>query len=127
MGEVDRPTVLVADDDEDVRDLVAFRLERSGYRVITAGDGAEALRAIRERTPALAVLDVMMPRMTGYEVTRALRGDEATRDIPVILLTARVHRSELADGLEAGADAYVKKPFGAEELRSRIAAVLNRR
>ena len=85
-----RPSVLIADDDEDVLGLVAFRLEREGYDVITARDGEEALRAAQEHSPAVAVLDVMMPKLSGYDVTEALRSGVETEGIPVILLTARV-------------------------------------
>jgi DNA-binding response OmpR family regulator len=120
-------TVLVADDDEDILELVAFRLERAGYEVITAHDGTEALAAARERLPDLAVLDVMMPGLTGYDVTRELRGDEATRAIPVILLTARVQEADVNRGFEAGADDYLRKPFSPQELRVRVHALLARR
>jgi DNA-binding response OmpR family regulator len=122
----DRPVVLVADDDEDIRDLVAFRLDRAGYEVLRAGDGEQALALAREHRPDLAVLDVMMPKLTGYDVTRELRADAATEAIPVILLTARVQEADVARGFEAGADDYVKKPFSPQELKVRVEAVLGR-
>jgi DNA-binding response OmpR family regulator len=121
------PLVLVADDDPDILALVAFRLERAGYAVVTADNGEEALALARERLPALAVLDVMMPRLTGYQVTKQLREDEATKDIPVILLTARVQEADVARGFEVGADDYIKKPFSPQELRARVQAILGRR
>jgi DNA-binding response OmpR family regulator len=125
--ETDRPVVLVADDDDDIRDLVAFRLDRAGYEVLRASDGQQALDLAREHRPDLAVLDVMMPKLTGYDVTRELRADSATSRIPVILLTARVQEADVARGFEAGADDYVKKPFSPQELKARVQAVLGRR
>ncbi len=125
--ETDRPVVLVADDDDDIRDLVAFRLDRAGYEVLRAGDGQQALDLAREHQPDLAVLDVMMPKLTGYDVTRELRADSATSRIPVILLTARVQEADVARGFEAGADDYVTKPFSPQELKARVQAVLGRR
>jgi DNA-binding response OmpR family regulator len=125
--EADRPVVLVADDDDDIRDLVAFRLDRAGYEVLRAGDGQEALDLAKQHRPDLAVLDVMMPKLTGYDVTRELRADAATSRIPVILLTARVQEADVARGFEAGADDYVKKPFSPQELKARVQAVLGRR
>ncbi len=123
----DGKTILVADDDRDILELVAFRLERAGYEVLTAGDGEQALASAREHRPALAVLDVMMPKLTGYDVTRELRADKETSRIPVILLTARVQEADVARGFEAGADDYVKKPFSPQELKARVQAVLGRR
>jgi DNA-binding response OmpR family regulator len=125
--EGDRPVVLVADDDDDIRDLVAFRLARAGYEVLRAGDGQQALDLAREHHPDLAVLDVMMPKLTGYDVTRELRANQETSRIPVILLTARVQEADVARGFEAGADDYVKKPFSPQELKARVQAVLGRR
>jgi len=122
-----RPVVLVAEDDPDILQLVAFRLERAGYEVIQATDGEEALRLVTERQPDLAVLDVMMPKVTGYDVTRQIRENQATTKIPVILLTARVQEADVARGFEAGADDYIKKPFSPQELRSRVQAILGRR
>ena len=121
------PLVLVADDEEDIRALVAFRLKRAGYEVITAADGEEALTLATTRLPDLIVLDMMMPKATGLEVTRSLRGQDSTKDIPVILLTARAQEADVASGFEAGADDYVKKPFSPMDLQLRVQALLERR
>jgi DNA-binding response OmpR family regulator len=126
-GRNGRPVVLVADDDHDILILVTFRLERAGYDVLAAHDGEEALRLAFERAPDLAVLDVMMPKLDGYEVTARLRQNAATRLMPVILLTARVQEADIARGFEAGADDYVKKPFSPQELGARVQAILGRR
>jgi DNA-binding response OmpR family regulator len=125
--ERDRPVVLVADDDPDILQLVAFRLERAGYDVVQATDGEEALRAATELEPDLAVLDVMMPKLTGYDVTRRIRESDATKRMPVILLTARVQEADVARGFEAGADDYLRKPFSPQELGARVQAILGRR
>ena len=122
--EARRPHILVADDDEDILSLLAFRLERAGYEVTRARSGAEALRLALELSPALAVLDVMMPGLDGYSVTRALRRQEATSSMPIILLTARAQESDVARGIAAGADDYVKKPFDAATLGERVARLL---
>jgi DNA-binding response OmpR family regulator len=121
-----RPLVLVADDDPDILSLVALRLERSGYDVVAARDGEEAVTKAFERAPDIALLDVMMPRLDGYEATARLRAHETTRNMPVILLTARVQEADIARGIEAGADDYVKKPFSIQELRNRVQAALGR-
>ena len=121
------PLVLVADDDPDILDLVRYRLERSGYEVATAKDGAEAVRLAGELSPALAVLDVMMPSVDGLEATRRLRGDPATARIPVILLTAKAQDADVQEGFRAGADDYIRKPFSPRELSARVQAVLGRR
>lgn len=127
MMSEDVRTVLVADDDEDILELVSFRLERAGYEVVTARDGSAALAAAQEHLPDLAVLDVMMPGLNGYEVTQRLRAEGATRDIPVILLTARVQEADVNRGFEAGADDYLRKPFSPQELRARVQAIISRR
>jgi DNA-binding response OmpR family regulator len=121
-----RPLVLVADDDPDILTLIALRLERSGFDVVVARDGEQALATALEREPDIALLDVTMPKLDGYEVTARLRDNQATRQMPVILLTARVQEADIARGLEAGADDYVKKPFSTQELRDRIQAALGR-
>jgi DNA-binding response OmpR family regulator len=120
-------TVLVADDDSDVLALVVRRLERAGYHVITAHDGAEALQLAQDNLPDLAVLDIMMPKLTGYDVTQRLREDPTTERIPIILLTARVQEVDVNRGFSVGADDYIKKPFSPQELSSRVQAVLGRR
>lgn len=121
------PLVLVADDDPDILDLVRYRLERSGYKVATAETGTEAVRLAGELSPALAVLDVMMPGLTGFDVTRRLRADPQTVGIPVILLTARAQEADVQEGFAAGADDYLRKPFSPRELSARVQAVLGRR
>jgi len=117
-----RPLVLIADDDPDIRMLVRLRLERSGYAVIAASDGPEALELAGDCTPDIAILDVTMPGLSGMEVTRALR--ERNETMPVILLTARARDADVAEGADAGADAYVTKPFSPQELESRVRALV---
>ena len=123
----EQPVVLAADDEEDILELVAFRLERSGYTVLQAHDGAQALELARSSQPDLAVLDVMMPKMDGFEVTRRLREDEATSKMPIILLTARTQEADIQRGFDAGADDYIRKPFSPQELSARVQAILGRR
>jgi DNA-binding response OmpR family regulator len=126
-AEADQPVVLAADDDEDILELITFRLERSGYTVVQARDGEEAWNKARDSKPDLAVLDVMMPKLDGFELTRRLRADEATRRIPIILLTARAQDADVQQGFDAGADDYIRKPFSPQELRARVQAILGRR
>ena len=118
------PVVLCADDDEDILALVALRLARAGYDVLTAGDGATALAKAQARTPEVAILDVMMPRMGGIDVVTAFRADGDLRDVKVILLSARVQDADRERGLAAGADAYLVKPFRFEELEALVAQLL---
>jgi len=118
------PLILCADDDEDILALVALRLGRAGYGVVTAADGDAALAAIHERHPALAVLDVMMPRKSGLDVVRELKSDTELEDVKVILLSARVQDADIQRGLEAGADAYLIKPFKFDELVELIAGLI---
>ncbi|MQA73137.1 MAG: response regulator [Solirubrobacterales bacterium] len=125
MSPRDGKLILVADDDDDVRDLVAFRLKRAGFAVIEAGDGREALEAARERRPDLCLLDVMMPSLDGYEVTRELRASAGLERVPVVLLTASVQDAAVSKGFEAGADDYIKKPFSPQELLARVSSMLD--
>jgi DNA-binding response OmpR family regulator len=121
------PLILVADDDADILLLLSFHFERAGYEVVQAQDGLEALRVAMDRRPALAVLDVTMPGIDGFEVTRELRRNVATRSMPVILLTARAQANDVAQGMAAGADEYVKKPFDARHLKERVERLLRPR
>jgi DNA-binding response OmpR family regulator len=116
--------VLVADDDEDILGLVTISLRREGYDVVQARDGAEALELARERRPALVVLDVMMPRASGFDVTRALRAEG--NGVPILLLTASVQERHRARGLTAGASDFVRKPFSPRELLERIGRLVAR-
>jgi len=118
------PVLLVADDDEDILTLVQLRLTRSGYEVVVARDGEEALRLAQERSPDLAVLDWMMPKATGLEVLRALRAGEATAAMRVVLLTARASEDDVQAGFDAGADDYIAKPFSPQELAARVQTIL---
>jgi DNA-binding response OmpR family regulator len=122
-----RLLVLVADDDEDILQLLSFRLERAGYEIVQARSGDEALQLALELVPALAVLDVMMPGLNGYEVTRELRRNQATSTTPVILLTAKAQAADVARGMAAGADNYVRKPFDARDLADRVDRLLHPR
>jgi DNA-binding response OmpR family regulator len=122
--ERNRPVILIADDDEDILQLVRLRLARSGYDTVLARNGADALAAARERRPDVALLDVSMPAMNGYEVTAELKRNPITKDIPVILLTARAQTADVAKGFEAGADDYITKPFSPQALQIRVAAAL---
>jgi DNA-binding response OmpR family regulator len=122
-----RPLVLVAEDDEDILELVVFDLEDEGYDVMTARNGEDAVTLALERAPDLVLLDVAMPGLDGYEVTRRLRAEQATRAIPVVLLTARAQVRDVIEGFEAGANDYVTKPFRPDELRTRLHAALGRR
>lgn len=121
-----KPIVLVADDDEDIRELVCMNLEQSGFETLQAPNGLEASRLIKEQTPAAVVLDVMMPGRDGYEVCRLLRADPDTLGIPVLMLTARDLIQDRIVGLQLGADDYVTKPFSPKELVLRVEALVRR-
>jgi DNA-binding response OmpR family regulator len=120
-------SILIADDDPDILLLLSVHFERAGYEVVPARSGSEALQLATERLPAVAVLDVTMPGLDGFEVTRSLRANAATRSMPVILLTARAQATDVAQGMAAGADEYVKKPFDAGDLIERVERLLQPR
>jgi DNA-binding response OmpR family regulator len=121
---VDKPLVLVADDDPDILSLVSLRLEKAGYEVVSANDGREAYDAVQERRPDAAILDVRMPEMDGLELIRSIRADEQSKDMLVIALSARVREANIAEGLEAGADEYMQKPFNGKQLIELVEAKL---
>jgi DNA-binding response OmpR family regulator len=121
-----RPLVLVADDDEDMLELVTLLLERRGYEIARAADGQEALGLVSSRRPDLAVLDVRMPKVDGFEVSRRIRESDDTREMPVILLTALAYDKDVARGFDTGATDYVKKPFSPRELVARIDTIMGR-
>jgi two-component system phosphate regulon response regulator PhoB len=118
--------ILVVDDEPDITALVAYHLAKASYRVLTAANGRDALRAAREERPDLIVLDLMLPGLTGYEVLAELRRQDETRDIGVIVLTARKEEPDRIKGLSLGADDYLPKPFSPPELVLRVGAVLRR-
>jgi len=122
----DVTTLLIADDDGDILELVHRGLSASGYEILLARDGTTALATAREQKPALVLLDVAMPSPDGYEVTSALKNDPATRDIVVILFTARSEASDVEKGYAAGADDYIIKPFTLNTLQSRVRAALDK-
>ncbi|MFN3856976.1 MAG: phosphate regulon transcriptional regulator PhoB [Caulobacter sp.] len=120
------PTIVIAEDEDALATLLQYNLEKEGYRVLVAGDGEEALLVIDEEKPDLLLLDWMLPKVSGIEVCRRLRQKTETRNIPILMLTARGEESDRIRGLDTGADDYVVKPFSMTELLARIRAVLRR-
>lgn len=126
MPEATSQRVLVVDDEPDITGLVAYHLAKAGYRVTTAANGTEALKAARDERPDLVVLDLMLPGPSGYAVLAELRRRAETKDVGVILLTARREEHDRIKGLSLGADDYLAKPFSPQELVLRVGAVLRR-
>ena len=118
--------ILIVEDEVALREMLAFGLQRAGYRVTESGNCAAARAAIADQRPDLLLLDWMLPDMSGLEFARALRREDATRELPIIMLTARAAEDDKVSGLQSGADDYVTKPFSARELAARIAALLRR-
>jgi DNA-binding response OmpR family regulator len=116
--------VLIADDDPDILGLIAFKVGKAGFTVVTATDGIAALELARRTLPAIAVLDVSMPGLSGLEVCREMRADPALAKIPVLLLTARAQERDIEAGFDVGATDYMVKPFSPRELVARIEAIL---
>ncbi len=120
------PTILVVDDEKDIRDLIVLNLQREGFASLEAADGLEAIKLARKQEPDLIILDLMMPHKDGLSAYRDLREDSRTREIPVIMLTARGKLEEKINGLESGADDYIIKPFSPRELMLRVRNLLRR-
>ena len=120
------PKILVVDDERSIVEAVRYSLERAGFRVAAASDGEEALERCRAEAPDLMVLDLMLPGLDGLEVCRILRGDNATRGVPIIMLTVKGQEMDKIVGLELGADDYMTKPFSPRELVARVRAILRR-
>ena len=118
--------ILVVEDEAAIRDMLVFNLGRAGYEVLGAGNASEARSAIADRHPDVILMDWMLPDVSGLELTRQLKRDAGTREIPVIMLTARSEEDERVAGLEGGADDYVTNPFSSRELQARIRALLRR-
>ena len=121
-----RERILVVDDEEDIAELVAYNLERNGYRVTCVASGEVALKSARANLPDLVILDLMLPGIDGLEVCRTLRRDTKTAHIPVVMLTAKGEEADVVSGLELGADDYVTKPFSPRILLARVRAVLRK-
>lgn len=117
---------LVVDDDADIRELVAFKLEQLGFEVLTAADGEEGLRLAEEVRPEIVLLDIMMPKLSGIDVCRRLREQPSTAATPVILLTAKAQEADVERGFAVGADDYIVKPFSLRELSSRVQVLMAR-
>jgi two-component system phosphate regulon response regulator PhoB len=119
--------ILVVDDEEDLLELVNYNLAKEGYKVTGVSSGERALSVAHEMLPDLIVLDVLLPRVDGFEICRLLKGDPKTRHIPIIMLTAKTEEADVVSGLELGADDYITKPFSPRVLIARIKSVLRRK
>ncbi len=118
--------ILIAEDEPDIRDLVKFTLTFAGHEVVAVSNGAEAVEAALTEKPDLVLMDVRMPRMTGYEACAAMKADPQTAKIPVVFLSAKGQESEIQTGLNAGADEYLLKPFAPMELTAQVAEMLKK-
>ena len=120
------PLILVAEDERDIRDLIVFTLQISGFKVIEVPNGEEAVKKAKEVIPDLILMDVRMPKMTGYEACKALKQEEKTKNIPIVFLSAKGQEAEINTGLEMGAEEYFLKPFAPDELSQRVNKILTK-
>jgi DNA-binding response OmpR family regulator len=118
--------ILIAEDEPDIRELVAFMLKFAGYEVVAASNGEDAVRTASRERPDLVLMDVRMPRMTGYDACRMMKANPDLRDVPVVFLSAKGQESEIQSGMDAGAEAYLLKPFSPAELTNRVRGILSR-
>jgi DNA-binding response OmpR family regulator len=118
--------ILIAEDERDIRELVSFSLQFGGFTVVQATNGAEAVEQAQKELPDLILMDVRMPKMTGYEACRQMKTIDAIRETPVVFLSAKGQESEIQTGLEVGAEEYILKPFAPDELVKQVQAVLDR-
>lgn len=116
--------IVIAEDEPDIRDLVTFTLQFAGHQVVPTANGAEAVEAVKREHPDIVLMDVRMPKMSGYEACRTLKADPETAPIPVVFLSAKGQESEVKEGLAAGAIAYILKPFSPDELINRVQEIL---
>ncbi|HEX3052831.1 MAG TPA: response regulator [Aggregatilineaceae bacterium] len=116
--------ILIAEDERDIRDLIEFTLKYAGHEVVKCSNGAEAVEMAPQAKPHLILMDVRMPRMTGYEACRALKNIEEVKNIPIVFLSAKGQQSEMDTGLDAGAYDYILKPFAPDQLTKRISEIL---
>ena len=116
--------ILIAEDEHDILDLITYTLNFAGYEVVAASDGEEAVQLALQEMPDLILLDVRMPRKTGYEACKAIKADEGTKDIPVMFISAKGQEAEIQAGMQAGAVEYLLKPFSPDQLTARVQAVL---
>jgi DNA-binding response OmpR family regulator len=118
--------ILIAEDEPDIRELVAFTLRFAGYEVVSAPNGEDAVQVASREFPDLILMDVRMPRMTGYDACRVMKADPDLKDIPIVFLSAKGQEAEVQTGLEAGAEEYLLKPFAPDQLTDRVRAILSK-
>ena len=116
--------ILIAEDEPDIRDLIAFTLRFAGYEVATCSNGEEAVQLAKKEFPDMILLDVRMPRMTGYDACKEIKADPSLKDVPVVFLSAKGQEAEIRDGMEAGAEEDLLKPFAPDQLTERVRSVL---
>lgn len=116
--------ILIAEDEPDIRELVAFTLRFAGHEVTTTANGEEALQQASQLMPDIIIMDVRMPKMTGYDACRAMKADSTLKDIPVVFLSAKGQDAEIQTGLDAGAEEYLLKPFAPDQLAERVKTIL---